>query len=59
MRNKDKDIKIKRLYADCRAQYWLGLYNTSIEKGHTATAEKRLSKAQYWLDRLNKLEGRS
>lgn len=47
----------QRQNADQKAQQWLGEYNLAIEQGKTAKAEKCMRKAQYWLDRLNKLEG--
>lgn len=45
----------KQLYAYERAQYWLSKANCAIEAGRDA--RKLENKAQYWLDRLNKLEG--
>jgi hypothetical protein len=48
----------KRLQADTNAQKWLAEANRRIETGAVA---KRIAeaerKAQYWLDRLNRLEG--
>lgn len=52
--------KHTKSYVDGRAQYWLGQANIAIENGKS---EKRVSecerKAQYWLDRLNRIEGKS
>lgn len=51
--------KEQTLYADERAQYWLGEENRLREngKGHTKAARIAQRKSQYWLDQLNKLEG--
>lgn len=49
----------KVLEADMRASQWLAQANQLIEAGKAGTkAHKEAErKAQYWLDRLNKLEG--
>lgn len=44
--------------ADHFASKYLGDYNERVEAGkNDATAERLYAKAQYWLDRLNKLSG--
>jgi hypothetical protein len=46
------------LHADIMASRYLGDYNERIEAGkNDRTAERLYAKAQYWLDRLNALEG--
>jgi hypothetical protein len=47
----------KRLHAIERANYWLSLANIAIEKGASSTRISMCErKAQYWLDRLNKID---
>lgn len=43
--------------AEARASTALGNYNEAAERGQRVRAEKELEKAQYWLDRANKLRG--
>lgn len=47
----------KSIEAEQRASKWLADGNEAEERGNSAKAEKCFEKAQYWLDRLNKLEG--
>lgn len=49
--------KAKRLRAEGFACRWLADANEAEERGAVKTAEKCMEKAQYWLDRLNELEG--
>lgn len=54
------DTEAKALEADHKAQQWLGRFNALIESGYPEDgprAEAIYRKAQYWLDRLNKMEG--
>jgi hypothetical protein len=44
-------------YADSRACFWLAEANRRQEAGKDASEAER--KAQYWLDKLNKLEGKA
>ncbi len=43
--------------AEDRASKWLGDANEAGERGQKAKEERCLAKAQYWLDRANKLRG--
>lgn len=56
----DKKVNTKRTtwYVDSMAQYWLYQANLANEKGDYDLEHRRLAKAQYWLDKLNKLEGK-
>ena len=47
----------KELEAEHRASKWLGDANEAAERGDHAKAEKLYAKAQFWLDRYNKLAG--
>ena len=47
----------KAIEAEQRASKWLADGNEAEERGNAAKAEKCFEKAQYWLDRLNRLEG--
>jgi hypothetical protein len=49
----------KRIYADQRACYWIAAANNATEKGDAKKAAEYERKAQFWLDRLNVLEGLS
>lgn len=51
--------RAKRADADQRGCHWLAEYNVAIEKGNDSRAETCLRKAQFWLDRLNRLEGKA
>jgi hypothetical protein len=41
-----------------RASHWLAEANLASEQGKPAREERCMKKAQYWLDRLNKAEGK-
>lgn len=45
--------------ADHNASKWLAIFNDLDEagKGHTKKAEDAYRKAQFWLDRMNKMNG--
>lgn len=45
------------LHADFMASRYLGDFNEADEAGQHAKAEKLYAKAQFWLDRYNKLLG--
>lgn len=45
--------------ADDKGSRWLADANELAERGQTAKAEEYYEKAQYWLDRSNKLRGNS
>jgi hypothetical protein len=47
----------KALDAETRASQWLASANELSEKGQTEKAEEHYRKAQFWLDRYNKLAG--
>lgn len=49
----------KVLHASTKASQWLADANELYEKGEKAKAERFYAKAQYWLDRYNKLTGKS
>jgi hypothetical protein len=49
--------KEKMLQAEERGSRWLADGNEAEERGNRAKAEKCFAKAQYWLDRYNKLAG--
>lgn len=49
----------KALDAEQRCSTWLADGNEHSERGDKAKAEKCYDKAQYWLDRYNKLTGRA
>ena len=57
--DREQEHRQKQLYADERAQHWLFKYNIAIEEGNQHLADVCYSKAHYWLDRLNQLEGLS
>jgi hypothetical protein len=44
--------------AEVRGSTWLADGNAAAEAGNKAKAEKCYDKAQFWLDRYNKLTGR-
>ena len=52
-----KTLREKIADADARGGSWLALANEHAEAGRTAQAEKYYAKAQFWLDRVNKLLG--
>lgn len=47
----------KALEAEERASKWLADGNEAEERGNLDKAEKCFEKAQFWLDRYNKLAG--
>jgi hypothetical protein len=48
----------KAIEAESLAARWLADGNEARESGKTDKAERCYAKAQYWLDRFNKLTGR-
>jgi hypothetical protein len=52
-----KTLSEKVLEADLRASKYLGDANEAAERGNDAKANKLYEKCQFWLDRLNKLNG--
>jgi len=55
-----KDKKRQQaLAAEQHCSKWLNAGNEAEEKGNHAKAEVCYDKAQYWMDRFNKLTGRS
>ncbi|MGI0075907.1 MAG: hypothetical protein ACREAU_00695 [Nitrosopumilaceae archaeon] len=42
---------------EVRSGMWLGNGNEALEKGKKEKAEQCFQKAQYWLDKSNKLRG--
>lgn len=53
----EKTQREKAIDAHQRGSHWLAEGNEAEENGNTKKAEKCFKKAQYWLDRLNVLEG--
>ena len=51
------DTRAKIIEAEQRSSAWLADANEAAERGDHAKAEKLYAKAQFWLDRLNKLLG--
>jgi len=49
----------KAVEAEVRASRWLADANEHAAAGRKEAAEKCYAKAQYWLDRFNKLAGRA
>lgn len=49
--------RAKIVDAEQRSSFWLAQANYHRERGNVISAENAERKAQYWLDRLNKLEG--
>ena len=47
----------KIIEAEQRGSYWLAEGNDAEERGNYAKAEKCFAKAQFWLDRYNRLVG--
>lgn len=54
-----KTLQEKITHADARGCWCLAEANAAAEKGNQAKADKLYEKGQYWLDRLNKLQGRN
>lgn len=52
-----KTLQEKILEADLRGNKLLADANEAAEKGNQAKADRLYEKGQYWLDRLNKLQG--
>jgi hypothetical protein len=57
MPRKGRSLNEKIQEADVLAGRYLGNANEAEERGDKEKAAKRYDKAQYWLDRLNKLNG--
>lgn len=53
------DKQAKADEAEMRGNKWLADGNAAREAGNIAKAAKCYAKGQYWLDRYNKLTGRS
>jgi hypothetical protein len=51
------DANEKAVEAEAKAGQWLGAFNELNEAGKAKQAERALGKAQFWLDRANKLRG--
>lgn len=49
----------RALDAETRCSQWLADGNQAKERGDMITAEKCYAKAQFWLDRYNRLVGNS
>lgn len=49
----------KALDAEVRCSRWLADGNAAKEAGNMARAERCYQKSQFWLDRYNKLTGKS
>ena len=54
-----KSTKEKAIDAEVRGSQWLAKGNEYAERGNKKQAEKCYDKAQFWLDRYNKLTGRA
>jgi hypothetical protein len=52
-----KDKHDKTVEADIRCRHWLAKATDAREAGKKAVAERCEEKAQFWLDRWNKLLG--
>ena len=52
-----KNIRDKMIDAETRASKWLADGNEAEERGNKAKALRCFEKAQFWLDRYNKLAG--
>lgn len=52
-------LKARQLDAEVRSSQWLADGNEARESGNIAKAEKCYAKSQYWLDRYNRLAGKS
>lgn len=53
------DLEKKIIDAESRGNHWLAEGNAAREAGRYEKAEKCYAKGQFWLDRYNKLTGRS
>lgn len=52
-----KSIRERALDAETRASAYLADANEAIERGQSDKAEKLYAKSQFWLDRMNLLNG--
>lgn len=52
-----KSLKERVIEAEVRGSHNLAEANAAAERGDKAKAERLYDKAQYWLDRYNKLAG--
>ena len=52
-----KTLQEKIVEADERGCWYLAEANEAAEQGKQAKADKLYEKGQFWLDRLNKLQG--
>lgn len=59
MKKKAKTDHEKALDAEERGNRWLAEGNAAREAGNKKKAERCYDKGQFWLDRYNKLTGRS
>jgi len=55
MQRKTKQERI--MEAEVRGSAWLAEGNQALERGQKQKAQKYFDKAQFWLDRYNKLAG--
>ena len=55
----DKPLADRQLDAETRASQWLADGNQAAEAGRVVKAERCYHKAQFWLDRANKLSGQA
>lgn len=52
-----KTVRERIIEAETRGSTALADANVAAERGDTAKAERLYARAQYWLDRFNKLSG--
>ena len=52
-----KSLKERQIEAETRANQYLADANEAAESGKSAKAETLYSKSQFWLDRMNNLNG--
>ncbi len=55
--NAQKTFEQKHWEVEQKACHWLAEANEALEKGNLKRDAFCMKKAQYWLDRLNRLEG--
>lgn len=59
MAKAERILRDRIIDAEVRGSRWLADGNEAAEKGNATKAEKCYAKAQFWLDRYNKLAGNS
>ena len=52
-----RPLRERIIEADQRSAHWLAEGNLAAERGDLEAAERYYEKSQFWLDRLNTLEG--